>query len=112
MKFDIVLVQKPADLEGLTKTEIIDMLDIINANEVFPIEIDANKQNCVAIGFTTAKFYDNCVTTKQINAFKNFIAEILDDTNNESDDNTYKYVASQDALTIYLGYNVPKSNNK
>lgn len=90
MKYDAALIEKPGEL-GLTQDDITSLLNQLNGDEVYPVEIENSAGESSAMGFITTEaaekidfMYDNK------SAFGNHVAHILSDTNNESPDETYK----------------------
>lgn len=100
-KFDVALIEKPffnglsfADIKGLFNLLFTDETD-----EVYPIEIQSNCQSS-AMGFITSEAADKIDYAYEINTrFADFIIDILDDMDKESEDHIYEYRG----LKIWLG---------
>ena len=102
-EFGVALKQKPLD-EGLTKSEINDLFDMLKGVNAIPVEIQG--ENASAMGFinlTDAEFLDYKYDNDS--ELGSFIKNILDDVNNENDNNEYKMdVPDVGIIDIYLGY--------
>lgn len=91
-KFDVALIEKPffnglsfADIKGLFNLLFTDETD-----EVYPIEIQSNCESS-AMGFITSEAADKIDYAYGTNTFfANFITDILNDMENESEDHTYE----------------------
>lgn len=100
-KFDVALIEKPffnglsfADIKGLFNLLFTDETD-----EVYPIEIQSNCQSS-AMGFITSEAADKIDYAYEINTrFADFIIDILDDMDKESENHIYEYRG----LKIWLG---------
>ena len=86
--FDIVLCEKPAD-EGLTKDEIINMIDVLNDDKFLLLEIEAKHVESVAMGVITIEAANKYNYDYSKNGLVDFIANILDDMDNESANEQY-----------------------
>ena len=95
--FDIVLKEKEAEY-GLTRSEALDMFDMLNENEAFPLEILAKEHECLAMGWITPKAADKIYFDYEASGLNTFVANILDDMENESDDCQYSFKG----LSIWL----------
>lgn len=98
MEFALVLHEKPA-FDGMTRTEAIDLIDMLGDNDFLPIEIESKFHESVAVGFITMDFADKLNFDYDGSGLNAFIANILDDMNNESDDCTYTFKDSNIWLT-------------
>lgn len=86
--YGIMLIEKP-EVEGLTKSEVMQMYDQMDADEAYPLEISGCETS--AMGFITkdaAKILDY---DYEESGLKDFVATILNDMNNESIDGIYKF---------------------
>lgn len=91
MTFDLALIQKPGE-SGLSKSEIAELLGVLPFDaELYPVEIYANTQECSAMGFITNEAANKLDYDYEASGLNTFIADILDDVNHESADNTYKF---------------------
>lgn len=88
--YDIAMIEKPFE-DGLTRTDIQVLLDWINGEEVYPIEICAEDHECSAMGFITADAADQLDFDYEMSGLEAFVANILDDMNNESEDCSYEF---------------------
>ena len=94
-KYDVALIEKP-DVEVLTKSEVINLYDLLNSEEAYPIEIMANERESTAIGLIstdTANYLDY-----DFDNLSKYIADILDDINKENANCTYMF----DKIRIWL----------
>lgn len=92
MKYGIVLREKEFT-NGLTKNDVTDIFDMLNDIEAYPIELEARKHECSAMGFITieaAELLDYDYEESGL-GLHDFIANILDDMENESDDCEYEF---------------------
>lgn len=90
MEFALVLHEKPTS-DGMTRTEAIDLIDMLGDHEFLPIEIEANCHESTAIGFITMDFADKLNFDYESSGLNAFIANILDDMNNEHDNCIYTF---------------------
>lgn len=90
IKYDAALIEKPGEL-GLTQTDIAMLLDKLNGDEVYPVEIENSVGESSAMGFITTTAAEKIdYMYDDHSAFGNHIAHILSDVNNESPDGAYK----------------------
>lgn len=85
--FDIILIEKPCTT-GLTKVEILKLCNYFE-NEIYPIEIEAKRAECSAMGFITNEAADSLDFDYAASGLNDFVALILDDMNNESETEAY-----------------------
>jgi hypothetical protein len=91
MNFVLVLHEKPVD-EGLTRAEAWDMIDMLSeSNEFLPIEIEAKAHESVAMGFIARNFADELDFDYEKSGLNDFVANILDDMNNENENCIYEF---------------------
>ena len=89
--FEIALIEKPG-CEGLTRTEVMDLHDMLSRPEAFPIEIGDINGNSSAIGFITPQAAEELqYEYGQDSELGQFISAILDDMTKESEDGTYVF---------------------
>lgn len=93
--FDIVLLEKPGVI-GLTKSEVMDLYNMLNQNEGYPIEIENLDGESSAMGFITPNAayqlkYEYDMLNKKI-------GEILADMNLENENGVYRI----ENLDVYL----------
>lgn len=94
MKFQIVLKEKEFT-DGLNKSEIIDMLDMLDSTETYPIELEARDHECAAMGFISLNAAEKFWYDYELSGLHDYIASILDDMEKESDDCTYEFKGIQ-----------------
>lgn len=90
MKFGIALREVP-DVTGLTRSDINDLFDMLNSEEAYPIELEAKQHECSAMGFITPFAADKLNYDYEKSGLHDFIANILDDMNNESESCQYQF---------------------
>ena len=89
--FEVVLLEKPG-CEGLTKSEVMDLHDMLSRPEAFPVEIGDVNGNSSAIGFITPQAAKELqYEYGQDSDLGQFVASILDDMDKESEDGTYVF---------------------
>ena len=92
-KFDVALIEKPF-LDGLSFADVkglFNLLSIDENGEVYPIEIQSDCQSS-AMGFITSEAADKIDYEYEVNTrFADFITDILDDMEKESEYHTYEY---------------------
>lgn len=102
--FEIVLIEKPED-EGLLKSEVMDLYDMLSQSEAFPVEIGDINGNSCAMGFITPHAAEELqYEYGQDSELGQFISLILDDMNKESEDGTYIF----NDLRIWMNRDVSK----
>ena len=87
-KFGISLIEKP-DVYGLVKSEIIKMYDMLDTDEVYPLEISGSQSS--AMGFITQKAAEVIDYDYENSGLNEFISSILDDMDKESEDSIYDF---------------------
>ena len=88
MNYGITLKEKPFDY-GLTRQEVVDLFDMLNQTEAYPIELMAMDHECSAMGFIAIDAADQL--NYNYSELEKFVANILDDMENESDDCRYEF---------------------
>ena len=98
--FDIVLLEKPGS-EGLTRTEVMDLYDILSDTKAFPVEIGDVNGNSSAMGFITPEAAEKLqYEYGQDSELGRYISAILDDKNLETENGIYLF----NGLDIWLNY--------
>lgn len=92
----VVLKEKQA-CDGLTRSEAIDLIDMLDGDEFLPIEIEAKEHESSAMGFITVAFSDEMDFNHD--GLSEFVASILDDMDKESEDCRYEFCGHQIWLT-------------
>ena len=89
--YEIAMIEKPG-CEGLTRSEVMDLHDILSRPEAFPIEIGDVNGNSSAMGFITPQAAEELqYEYGQESELGQFISSILDDMDKESEDGTYVF---------------------
>lgn len=88
-KFGIVLREKPFPY-GLTKQDVAELYDMLDGEEAFPLELEPDYAESSAMGFITPEAAEALEYEYQT-GLREFVANILDDMENESEDGTYEY---------------------
>lgn len=99
-EYNIALLEKPLD-EGLSKSEVMDLFDMLSGANAIPIEIQG--ENSAAMGFinlTDAEFMNYDYTK-----LENFVKSVLNDMNNENDNCEYEVENNCGYSTLYLSRN-------
>lgn len=100
MKFGAAFIQKPLD-EGLSKSDVSDLFDMLKGVHAIPIEIQGN--NTVAMGFvnlTDAELMDY-----DLKPLKAFVGEIISDTEKENEMGQYIFhFDGAGEIDVYIGY--------
>lgn len=100
-EFGIVLKEKQI-MSGLTRSEVLDLFDMLTNTEAFPIELEAMEHECSAMGFIDPEYADILDYDYERSGLHKFIANILDDIDNENDDGVYEYEYNGYKVPIYL----------
>lgn len=99
-EYNIALLEKPLD-EGLSKSEVMDLFDMLSGAHAIPIEIQG--ENSAAMGFinlTDAEFMDY-----KYDELERVVKEILNDMNKENPDCEYEVNNNCGYSTMYLSRN-------
>lgn len=88
--YGLVLKEKYGT-DGMTKTEIIDLLDMLDGTEAYPIELSANAQESSGMGFITPEAAELIEYDYEYSGLHGYIALILDDMCRESEDCEYEF---------------------
>ena len=88
--YGLVLKEKYGT-DGMTKTEITDLLDMLDGTEAYPIELSAYAQESSAMGFITPEAAELIEYDYEYSGLHNCIARILDDMCRESDNCEYEF---------------------
>ena len=76
--------------DGITKTDVMDMFDMLDGTEAYPIELSAYAQESSAMGFITPKAAEMVNYDYEESGLRNFIASILDDMCAENENCEYE----------------------
>lgn len=90
MKFGIALKEKPFT-EGLLRSEIMDLYDMLGGEEVYPIELEARMQECSAMGFIAVDAARACDFDYEASGLHDFVSVLLDEGNRESEDSVCQF---------------------
>ena len=90
MKYGIVLKEKEFT-SGLTKSDIDELFELLDGNEVYPIELEAFCSMSSAMGFIIPDAAKSFNYEYEMNGLHSFIASILDDMNNETESHEYEF---------------------
>ena len=90
MNYGIVLKEKYG-VDGLIRSEVINLFDMLDNIEAFPIELQAREHESSAMGFITPEAAELFDYDYESSGLHDFIADILDDMEKESDDCTYEF---------------------
>ena len=88
--YGIVLREKEFEY-GLDRNDVIDLFDMLGNTEAYPIELEAREHECSAMGFIAIDAADLLDYDYERSGLHDFIANILDDMNNEEEDCSYEF---------------------
>ena len=88
-KYVIVLREKPGAW-GLTKKDVMELYDMLDGEEAFTLELEPEFVESSAMGFITPEAAE-ALEYEYKTGLREFVANILDDMENESEDGTYEY---------------------
>ena len=77
--------------EGISKNDVIDLFDMLDDTEAYPIELSAYAQESSAMGFITPKAAEMVNYDYEGSGLRNFIASILDDMCAENENCEYEF---------------------
>ena len=100
-KFDIVLIEREGEC-GLQKSEIIALLEKVNGEEMYPIEILSDNVESCAMGFITREAANELDFDYIESGLNKFVTNILDDMENETETGEYQF----NGLAILLTRNI------
>ena len=105
MKIHAAFLEKQAD-DGLTKDEIIGLLDKIDSpDEMFiPAEVEAETVESVAIGFIAREIYD--IMDYDYTAFQRCLQPVMDDMANELPSHIYTTSLNDHIINIWFDRNL------
>lgn len=95
-KFDVALIEKPLE-EGLDRREVNELIGMLDESCFETINLDADYHESAAMGFATESAMDELGHC--LDGLQTFLARIMDDMAEESEDHIYEY----EGLKIYLG---------
>lgn len=90
MGYGIVLREKEI-LDGLTRSDVLDLFDMLDCQEGYPIELEARSHECSAMGFISTEAANLFDYDYELTGLHDFVAAILDDMNNESATCEYEF---------------------
>lgn len=76
---------------GLSRNDIIDLFDMLGGLEVYPIELLCKECLSSAMGFITTEAAYSLDYDYERSGLHDFIANILNDMDNETEDCTYEF---------------------
>ena len=92
---DVVFLEKEVP-EGLTKTEVMNLYDMLSENSAYPIEVENHYGNSVAMGFIAESAAEKLYYC--YSSLERYIESILADMEKENESGVYRY----NGLDIYL----------
>ena len=95
--YEVVLKEKPLD-EGLTRSEVMDLFDILSGVNGIPMEIQGN--NSTAMGFIIPEEAERM--DYDFSELENVVRSILNDMENENESCTYQCPNKYGTTTIWL----------
>lgn len=88
--FGVALREKECN-DGLDRNDAVDLIDMLDENGGYPIEIPAKEHESSAMGFITTNAANELEFDYEKSGLNDFIADILDDVEKESDDCQYEF---------------------
>ena len=88
--FGIALKEKECS-NGLTRSEVMDLFDMLDSTEAYPLEIASEFQGSVAMGFITVEASESLYYDYRQSGLLDFITGILDDMNEENESCQYEF---------------------
>lgn len=88
--FGVALREKECN-DGLDRNDAVDLIDMLDENGGYPIEIPAKEHESSAMGFITTNAVNELEFDYEKSGLNDFIADILDDVEKESDDCQYEF---------------------
>lgn len=89
-KYDVVLLEKEGEA-GITMEEAVALFLRVNGKEAYPIEILSHVVESCAMGFITKEAANKLDFDYIESGFMNFITNIMDDMNNETETGEYQF---------------------
>lgn len=86
-----IVLREKEFTSGLTRNDVIDLFDMLDNAEAYPIELEATEHECSAMGFITPEVAELFDYNYEKSGLHDFVANILDDMENESDDCEYEF---------------------
>ena len=88
--YGLVLKEKYGT-EGISKNDVIDLFDMLDGIEAYPIELSAYAQESSAMGFIAPKAAELIEYDYEYSGLHNYIASILDDMCRENENSEYEF---------------------
>lgn len=88
--YGLVLREKYG-IECISRNDVIELFDMLDDAETFPIELPAYAQESSAMGFITTKAAELIDYDYKNSGLQDYIAFILDDMDSESDTCEYEF---------------------
>lgn len=98
MDYGIALKEKEFT-SGLSRNDVIDLFDMLNNVEAYPLELEAKEHECSAMGFITLEAAELFDFDYEASGLHDFIALILDNMENEVENGIYEFKG----IKIWLG---------
>lgn len=95
--YSFALIEKPHD-EGLTRSEVCDLYDMLDGVEVIPVDIQA--EYSAAMGFVSVEAAE--ALDYDLEKVKTYIRSILEDMEKENDECEYEFACKKGGLWIWL----------
>lgn len=86
-----VALRETEGADGLNRNDAVDLIDMLDADGAYPIEIPAKEHGSSARGFISVRAANDLEFDYQNSGLNDFIASILDDMGKESDDSQYEF---------------------
>ncbi len=89
-EYDIALYEKEGT-EGLDQKNVNELFEKLKDSPAYPIDLQAWEHESSAMGFITRKAAEELGYEYEVSGLHDFIADILDDMNKESDTCEYEF---------------------
>ena len=88
--YGLVLREKYG-IEGISRNDVVELFDMLDSTEAFPIELSSYEHENVAMGFITPRAADLVDYDYENSGLREYISSILDDMERESDTCEYEF---------------------
>jgi len=86
-----VALRETEGTDGLNRNDVVDLFDMLDDDEAYPIEISAKEHESSAMGFIGVTATNELDFDYEKSGLNDFVAGILDDMGKESEDCCYEF---------------------
>ena len=101
--YDIAVYQTDC---GLSKASYIELLNMVDSDNVLPLDLDASDTEAFAIGFISTEAAD--ALNYDYDGLQTYLSMIMGDISKENDNCEYSY----NGLSVYMGYERFRENDR